>query len=204
LDAPLIETDRLTLRPFRDNDVVPFVAALFSNPEVMKTLPQDPKTPEEQTACAKHYIETYVSEWPAHGYGGWAVCARSDAVAPKESLLGFCGFERGRRDGGLAELGFGHAQSCWGGGIGYEAASAAVDWFFRHGNFSEFYACFDPNNVSSKRILEKLGMTYAGDEDLWDSVKKGIGLLPVYVLSRKRYLAVRSRADLAGVRPSPP
>jgi RimJ/RimL family protein N-acetyltransferase len=93
MDAPLIETDRLTLRPFRDNDVAPFVAALFSNPKVMKTLPQDPKTPDERTACAKHYIETYVSEWPVHGYGGWAVCARSDAIAPGEPLLGYCRFE---------------------------------------------------------------------------------------------------------------
>lgn len=190
MDAPLIETDRLTLRPFRDSDVAPFVAAVFSDPEVMKTLPQNPMTPDERTACAKHYIETYVSEWPAHGYGGWAVCARSDAIAPGEPLLGFCGFELGRRAGGLAELGFGYARSCWGRGIGHEAASAAVDWFFRRGEFGEFYACFDPINVGSKRILEKLGMTHAGDEDLWDSVKKGIGLLPVYVLSRERYLAV--------------
>jgi hypothetical protein len=58
--------------------------------------------------------------------------------------------------------------------------------------------------VGSKRILEKLGMIHADDKDLWDSVKKGIGLLPVYVLSNERYLAVRSRADLAGVRASPP
>jgi RimJ/RimL family protein N-acetyltransferase len=37
---------------------------------------------------------------------------------PREPLVGFCGFELGRRDGGVAELGFGYARSCWGRGIG--------------------------------------------------------------------------------------
>jgi RimJ/RimL family protein N-acetyltransferase len=188
MKAPTLETERLTLRPFQDADVEPFVDAVFSNLNVMKTLPQDPQTFEEQTACAKQYIDTYTSEWPEHGYGGWAVFSRSNAITPKSILLGFCGFELGKRDGGIAEIGFGYSQSCWGKGVGYEAALAAVDWFFGQGGFEEFYACYDPINVGSKRILEKLGMVHVGDEDLWDSVEKGLGLIPVYVLARDKYL----------------
>ena len=88
----------------------------------------------------------------------------------------------------MAEIGFGYSQACWGKGVGFEAASVAVDWFFRKGKFEAFYACYNPINVGSKRILEKLGMIYSGDEDLWDSVKQGIGLVPVYELSREQYL----------------
>jgi RimJ/RimL family protein N-acetyltransferase len=102
--------------------------------------------------------------------------------------LGFCGFELGEREGELPELGFGYSETCWGIGVGYEAAIAAVDWFFRRGKFKEFYACTDSFNTGSLRILEKLGMRYHGDEDLWDSVAKGEGLVPVYLLDREVYL----------------
>lgn len=192
MKAPVIETDRLTLRGFSGADVGPFVAAVFSNPKVMATLPQDPRTPEEQVDCARHYIETYSTAWPRHGYGAWAVCARDHGIACDGTLLGFCAFELGEREGGIAEIGFGYSQACSGKGVGFEAASAAVDWFFRTGKFEAFHACHDPINVGSKRILDKIGMVYAGDEDLWDSVKQGLGLLPVYELKREHYLRSRS------------
>ena len=189
--VPVRTTERLTLRSLSDEDIAPLVEAIFSNPEVMLTLPQNPQTLQEQTDCAKEYIQTYTRSWSEHGYGGWAVCSRSDSISPKDQLLGFCGFELGERDGGLPELGFGYSQSCWGIGVGYEAANVAVEWFFRQGEFEAFYACVDSFNSGSIHILEKLGMQYQGDEDLWDSVAKGEGLLPVYLLDREMYLSHR-------------
>jgi len=186
--APVIETERLTLRPFHDGDVKPFVDAVFSNPKVMATLTHNPRTPEEQASCAREYIDSYTSAWPEYGYGGWVVCSRSNALASKNTLLGFCGFDLGKREGKLPELGYGYSESCWGVGVGYEAAIAVVDWFFRRGKFKEFYACTDSFNTGSIRILEKLGMRYHGAEDLWDSVAKGEGLVPVYLLDREMYL----------------
>jgi RimJ/RimL family protein N-acetyltransferase len=187
VNAPTLETERLVLRPFTDGDIELLVDAVFSDPDVMKTLPGDTETPEEQAECAKHYTDAYTVAWPEHGYGGWAVCTRTNDFSPTGTLLGFSGFNLGQRAGGLAELGFGYSQSCWGKGVGFEAASAATEWFFGHGGFNEFYACCDSFNDGSKRILEKLGMVYYGDEDLWDSVAQGLGLVPVYTLNRETY-----------------
>ena len=111
-----------------ETDVVGLVRAVMSDPEVMATLPQAPRTPEEQVASAEHYIETYSAPWAETGYGGWAVCSRSDEVAvPPGTLLGFCGFEPGQLEGEGAELGFGYARAHWGKGIGSEASAAAVE-----------------------------------------------------------------------------
>ena len=189
MQAPTLTTERLILRAFSDDDKEAFVEAVFSNPEVMATLPHNPKTVQEQTSCAKEYIQSYTSPWSEHGYGGWAVCLQSESISTKSTFLGFCGFDLGERDGGLPEFGYGYSQSCWGKGFGYEAASAAVEWFFRQGEFKAFYACVDSFNKGSIHILEKLGMQYQGDEDLWDSVAKGEGLLPVYLLDRDMYLS---------------
>jgi ribosomal-protein-alanine N-acetyltransferase len=188
---PTIETERLTLRPFTESDIAPLVEAVISNPDVMNTLPSGPQKTSQQIQCAKKYIDDYSSSWPKYGYGGWAVCSRDGTLAISGKLLGFCGFELGHLEGFDAEIGFGFRNSVWGRGVGYEAALASVNWFFTEGNFSNFYACFFPGNNGSKRILEKLGMTFYGEEDLWDSVEKGIGRLPVYDLGHKSYFANR-------------
>jgi RimJ/RimL family protein N-acetyltransferase len=199
MQAPVLETERLTLRPFSRTDVDGLVRELMSDPEVMASLPQDPRTAEEQVACAEQYIATYSAPWAVTGYGGWVVCSRTSEFAvpagefavPAGTLLGFCGFEPGQLDGEGAELGFGYGKGYWGKGIGSEAAAAAVEWYFISGGHERFYACFDPWNNGSKSILQKIGMTHSRDEDLWGSVDTGIGLLPVYTLDRQRYLTSR-------------
>ncbi len=70
VNAPTLETERLVLRPFTDGDIELLVDSVFSDPDVMKTLPGDTETPEEQAECAKHYTDAYTAAWPEHGYGG--------------------------------------------------------------------------------------------------------------------------------------
>ena len=100
MQAPVLETERLTLRPFSKTDVAGLVREIMSDPEVMAALPQTPRTAEEQVACAEQYIETYSAPWAETEYGGWAVCSRSSGVAVTVgTLLGCCGFEPGQLDG---------------------------------------------------------------------------------------------------------
>ena len=187
--ASVIETKRLSLRPFTERDIGDFASAVFSNPNVTATLPSKPQTRAEQIECAEKYIDFFTSPWLEQRFGGWAVCSRSKELGVEGALLGFCGFLVGERASPQAEIGFGYSDSCWRTGVGYEAASASVDWFFDIGEFEAFYACVHPGNTGSIRILEKLGMKYLGDEDLHDSVARGTGLIPVYMLDRDTYLS---------------
>ena len=194
-EAPILETPRLTLRGFVDADVDAMTRGIMADPDVMATLPEDPQTPDEQRACATHYIEEYTVPWRAHGWGGWAVCARDSALAEPGTLIGFCGLEAGQLEGEGPELGYGYGKTYWGKGVASEAAFACVDWIAMHSGLASIYACIDPVNRASGRILERAGLVYARDEDLWNSVKLGLGLIPVYLLdcaAHRKSIAARA------------
>ena len=195
-EPPTLETPRLTLRGFVDADVDAMTRVIMADPDVMATLPEDPQTPEAQRACAVHYIGIYTVPWHDHGWGGWAVCARDAALATPGTLIGFCGLEAGQLEGEGPELGYGFGKAFWGKGLASEAAGASVDWIATHTDLASFYACIEPKNRASGRILEKVGMVYVRDEDIWDSVKLGIGLIPLYVLDCAAHRASLERDEV--------
>ena len=188
MKAPTIETERLVVRPFSVSDMTEFVTELTSEPEIMRNLSEFCETPTEQKECATLYIEDYSSLWRSHHYGGWAVCARTNEIASRGKLLGFCGFGLGQIDDAGPELAFAYGKSAWGKGIATEAARACLDWFFTEACHERCYVCHHSWNEASKKIILKLGFVYSRNEDLWGAVEKGCGLLPTYQLDRETYL----------------
>ena len=53
-----IETARLLLRPFTEEDL-DIIHALYSDPEIMRYTPFDPKTPEQSRA----HLDQLIAEW---------------------------------------------------------------------------------------------------------------------------------------------
>ena len=188
MEAPILETQRLIMRPFSHTDVSEFVEELTSQCDIMANLSEECAAPSEQERCAILYIEDYSSSWQTHHYGGWAVCARTSEIADPGKLLGFCGFAPGLLEGAGAELAFAYGRSYWGKGIGTEAASACIRWFFDVGGHDRCYVSHHSWNEASRKIIEAIGFVYYRDEDLWGSVEKGDGLLPTYLLDRESYL----------------
>jgi [ribosomal protein S5]-alanine N-acetyltransferase len=186
--APVLTTERLTLRPFQPDDVEALVREITSDAETMTMLFEDLKTEAEQYACAQRYMNSYTLPWKAEGYGGWAVCDRVGALATPGALLGFCGFEVGELTGAGGEFGYGYSRQCHRKGIGMEAASRALEWYFAEGRFEQLYACIRPQNTGSQKILERLGLVHTRDEDLWHSVAKGIGKLLVFTQDRETWM----------------
>ena len=192
MEAPTLQTPRLTIRPFLDADVDAFVENLTSQPDIMVNLSEECATPSEQRTCAADYIEGYSSYWRTHHYGGWAVCARTDELNAPGRLLGYCGFGPGQLEDEGAELAYAYGKSHWGKGIGTEAGRACLDWYFNVAGYERCYSCHHSWNDASKKIIEKLGFVYRRDEDLWGSLAKGHGLLPTYLLDRAAYLKTAS------------
>ena len=91
MEAPTLETERLTLRPFADSDVDALVREILSDPEVLAALPENPGSPEEQLECAKkEYIDGFSDPWTSDDYGGWAVCSSCGSLfqgIPGDGLL---------------------------------------------------------------------------------------------------------------------
>ncbi len=61
---------------------------------------------------------------------------------------------------GLAEIGYRLRRRDWGKGLASEGAAALVEWGFNVAGYDKVVACTSTANQGSRRVMEKLGMTY--------------------------------------------
>ncbi|HEV2530718.1 GNAT family N-acetyltransferase [Phenylobacterium sp.] len=155
--APQIETERLVLRRWREDDAEPYVAMMLDT-DVSRWLggPFD-----EAEALAR--IARNEAALEAHGFGRMAMERRSDGA-----FLGYCGLmpiaETLPFDGGF-EVGWSLAQGGWGQGYASEAARAVfADGFSRLG-LPQILAFTGVLNHRSQAVARRLGMSRDPDQD---------------------------------------
>ena len=147
--VPEIETERLLLRRFTPNDF-DALFEIFSNPQVTKYFGEgDTPSKEETLSLLNKYTDLY---WQEHHLGKWAVVYRES-----RELIGFCGFTMIRK---IPEIAYLIAEEFWGLGLATEAANAALRYGFEVMKVEQVIAFTRPENIPSKRVLEKVGMTY--------------------------------------------
>jgi RimJ/RimL family protein N-acetyltransferase len=118
VNIPTLETQRLRLRAFRDDDLDAY-APFCADPEVMRYI----GTGVTQTrAEAWRSIASFLGHWMLRGYGMWAV-EKNDS----RELVGRVGFINPEGWPGF-ELGWILGRPHWGHGYAIEAASAALDY----------------------------------------------------------------------------
>jgi ribosomal-protein-alanine N-acetyltransferase len=146
MQMPTLRTDRLILRPWRDEDLEPF-AALNQDPAVMEFFPSllDRSESDAMAGRIRGHFER-------EGFGLWAV--EVPGVAP---FIGFTGVQRPTFMPGV-EVGWRLAQPYWRAGYATEAARASIAWGFAQLELAEIIAMVVPDNVRSQRVMEKLGM----------------------------------------------
>lgn len=145
-------TARLNLRRFMPADAAA-LSLIWSDPEVYRYLPFDEP---RDVAQAERSIKSIEDHWDQYGYGVWAVCDKTTGA-----LLGYCGL-RYLEDVSATEVLYGYAKASWGQGIASEAAQAAVRFGFEQAGLKQLIALAHPENVASRRVMEKLGMSYMG------------------------------------------
>jgi RimJ/RimL family protein N-acetyltransferase len=156
--APELRTSRLVLRGWRPDDLEPF-ATLNADPRVMEHFPA-PLTRPESDAFVRERIVPHFAE---HGYSLWAV-----EVPGEASFIGSAGllvpsFEAHFTP--CVEVGWRLAFEHWGHGYATEAAHAAVAYGFEEAGLAEIVSFTVPANRRSIRVMERLGMTPAGEFD---------------------------------------
>jgi RimJ/RimL family protein N-acetyltransferase len=152
-----LRTERLWMRRWRPEDREPF-AALNADPRVVEFLPGPLTRAESDERAAR--IEAHFQEY---GYGLWAV--EVVGVAP---FVGFVGLAVPRFDSPFmpcVEIGWRLAAEHWGRGHATEGARAALDFGFQRLSLDEIVSYTVPDNVRSRRVMEKIGMTHRSDED---------------------------------------
>jgi len=83
----------------------------------------------------------------------------------KEDLIGYGGLYYYDDVNGQAEIELGYRlkRAAWGHGYASEAARAVRDFAFQTLHIKRLVALIDPDNVSSIRVAEKIGMEYESD-----------------------------------------
>ena len=137
----IAETDRLILRRFEDIDLMDLYAYL-SDPEVVKFEPYVAMTLDQVKENLQWRISTPEMV---------AVQLKSDARLIGNVYLG-------QREHQTLELGFVFNRAYWGKGYAKEACAALINQAFQNGVHRIIAEC-DPENTSSWRLLETLGLT---------------------------------------------
>ena len=153
----VLRTERLVLRPWRDEDLAPF-AALTADPRVREHFPSL-LSREESDAAARRMR----AEIDQNGYGAWAV--EVPGLAP---FVGFIGLAVPAFDAPFTpcvEIEWRLARAAWGRGLATEGARAALAFAFDELGLEEIVAMTTPANRPSRRVMEKLGMRHDPSED---------------------------------------
>jgi len=147
----VIETPRLLLRLWRDEDREPFYA-MSQSPAVMAHL-GGPASDEEADAGIARVRACY----ERYGHCFWAVERKADGT-----FLGFCGLKVAIDPGtpieGEVEAGWRFREDVWGQGYAREAATASFEWGWANLDASRIVAITVPANTKSWGLMERLGM----------------------------------------------
>jgi ribosomal-protein-alanine N-acetyltransferase len=147
---PVLETARLILRPFGQEDFNR-LSELMTNADFMR-FSLGPKT-HEQTAA---FLETVIGWHRAGLPSPFAVVMRSDDV-----LVGYCGFLHQEVDEEKEiEIGYRLHPDYWNRGIATEAARKVRDHAFSDLELPRVISLIHYDNAPSRRVAEKIGMTF--------------------------------------------
>ncbi len=140
-----LETERLKLRLFREEDLEPY-AAIVADPQTMTFMggPRD-------RARAWADIAWCLGHWTLRGYGLWAAEEKASGA-----LVGRIGLLNPEGWPGL-EVGWLVARGYWGRGLATEGGRASLAYAFETLGADHVISLIQPDNIASIRVAEKLG-----------------------------------------------
>jgi RimJ/RimL family protein N-acetyltransferase len=152
--VPIIETPRLRLRAFREEDLAAW-APTMAHPNVVRHLGGAPFGREDSW----RRILMSTGAWTVFGFGYWAVERKEEG-----DLIGQAGFADFKRDmqpsiEGLPEMGWIFSPHAHGKGYASEAVAAGLAWADAHLKAPVIPAIIDPENDPSIRVAERCGFT---------------------------------------------
>ncbi|WP_292063281.1 GNAT family N-acetyltransferase [Brevundimonas sp. UBA7664] len=145
MTGPVLETERLTLRPLALADF-PRWAEMMADPEAAKFLGG-----AQPAATAWRGFMSMAGAWSLTGIAMFSLIERNTGlwlgrIGPWQPL-----------DWPGTEVGWGLHPDAQGKGYGVEAATATIDYAFDVLGWTDVIHCIDPDNTPSQRLAERLG-----------------------------------------------
>lgn len=149
-----LETERLLLRRFTEADA-DNLFALDGDPAVMRFLSGGAATPRD--VIQNKILPRFLSSYERYaGFGYWAAIEKSTSY-----FLGWFGFHPSDDGGSPDEVALGYRlrQAAWGKGYATEGARALIRKGFTELGVRRVVATTYQDNLASRRVMEKAGLT---------------------------------------------
>ncbi len=173
-DPPVLQTRRLTLRRMLKSDYKDMYE-YASQPQVSRYLLWNPHDCEAYTYKYLQYIQ---SRYRQGEFFDWAVVVKEEMLdrgtdaAPRRGffppavasrkMIGTCGFTRFQEEHRCGEIGYVLNPAYWGMELAPEAVSAVLRFGFCELRLNRIEAKYMADNHASRRVMEKVGMTFEG------------------------------------------
>jgi RimJ/RimL family protein N-acetyltransferase len=154
---PIIETERLLLRAWRDSDREPW-ATMNANPRVREFFPGTLDRQGSDTLLG--HLNARITKY---GFGFWALEDRASG-----KFLGFTGLAHATFPAPFTpcvEIGWRLAHRYWGKGYAFEAALAALDHGFGKLGLASILSFAAAQNSRSRKVMERIGMRHDPNRD---------------------------------------
>jgi len=150
LSFPL-ETQRLYIRPFRAEDAEA-LHMVFGDARVMERIPGGPSPTLQET---QRRLAKIMAHQEKHGFSLWALIDKENG-----NLVGDCGLILVEGRGPEVEVSYDITYAWWGRGYATEAARECLRFGFEELKLPGIIALTYADHMASRRVMEKIGMTY--------------------------------------------
>jgi RimJ/RimL family protein N-acetyltransferase len=154
---PLLMTERLVLRRWRESDLEPF-RRMNADPRVMEFMPKLLDATESDALVDR--MEKHFEE---RGFGLMVAELRESG-----EFVGFVGLSVPQFEAPFmpaVEIGWRLAAEYWGKGLATEAARETLRFAFEKVGLESVVSFTVPANMRSRRVMERIGMTHDPRED---------------------------------------
>ena len=153
LRIPILTTDRLVLRPFVPADLDE-LAPLHAE----KSFWWYPLRSGMSREDTETFLERVIGRYESDGFGVEAVLDRESGA-----MIGWAGLAVPHFLPHIlpaVEVGWRLAPAARGRGLATEAGAAALGWGFKEGGLDRVVSIYEPANVDSGQVMERLGFTH--------------------------------------------
>ena len=148
---PTLETDRLILRGFKEQDIEPF-AQMCADSEIMKYIGTGQTLSREESWRG---LAMLIGHWELRKFGMWAVEEKSSG-----QFVGRVGLYNPEGWPGI-EVGWALAKDYWGNGYATEAAHRSVQWGFENTSADALISLIIPENIASINVSRRIGQSFS-------------------------------------------
>lgn len=145
-----IETERLILRRFKEDDYKEVHKNWTTDSETCKYLSWDVHNNEEET---REFINSSIARYEKEFWFDWVVVTKD-----KNELIGEISCVKFSERHRLCEIGYCYGSKFWNKGYGTEALKAVIKYMLEKVQVDIAMACHTESNTASGRIMEKAGM----------------------------------------------